>query len=369
MLINPLLLAFITGLTTGGLSCLAVQGGLLTGSLAQQLENDLKNRPASGKNTAAHFRPTVARPILLFLIAKIIAYTLLGALLGALGSVFSINPLAQGLLQLAVGIFMVGSALRIFNVHPIFRYFIFEPPAGVTRFIRRYARTNSSDIAPLFLGAFTILIPCGITQIMLVSAVGTGNALMGAATMAAFTLGTSPVFFAVAYFATQLGARLEKYFMRAVAATLLILGLYAIDAGLNLTGSPFSFTRVVQAGLGTHSAPAATLTPENTEIVNSEAPTTPPSTTGEPVVLQLNVKNYGYEPSTLHAPADVPIQLNLVTADTRSCSRAFVIPSLNVQELLPQMGTVSVEIPAQPKGTVIPFSCSMGMYTGEIIFE
>ena len=33
---NQLIVAFITGLTTGGLSCLAVQGGLLTSSLEQQ---------------------------------------------------------------------------------------------------------------------------------------------------------------------------------------------------------------------------------------------------------------------------------------------------------------------------------------------
>ena len=31
---EPNLLAFITGLTTGGLSCLAVQGGLLASSIA-----------------------------------------------------------------------------------------------------------------------------------------------------------------------------------------------------------------------------------------------------------------------------------------------------------------------------------------------
>src|SRR6185369_10852669 len=34
------MVAFITGLTTGGLSCLAVQGGLLASSLARQVEQD-----------------------------------------------------------------------------------------------------------------------------------------------------------------------------------------------------------------------------------------------------------------------------------------------------------------------------------------
>ena len=49
-------------------------------------------------------------------------------------------------------------------------------------------------------------------------------ALMGAALMFAFTLGTSPVFFAVAYLTMQLGARLEKWFLRFVAVVMLVLG-------------------------------------------------------------------------------------------------------------------------------------------------
>ena len=34
---SQLVVAFITGITTGGLSCLAVQGGLLASSLAHQI--------------------------------------------------------------------------------------------------------------------------------------------------------------------------------------------------------------------------------------------------------------------------------------------------------------------------------------------
>ena len=58
--------------------------------------------------------------------------------------------------------------------------------------------------------------------------------------MFAFILGTSPVFFTVAYLATRLGARLEAGFMRVVAVVVLVLGLVAIDSGLTLLGSPYS---------------------------------------------------------------------------------------------------------------------------------
>src|ERR1051325_6960677 len=46
---SQLAVAFVTGLTTGGLSCLAVQGGLLASSLAHQIEQDYVERAAQPK--------------------------------------------------------------------------------------------------------------------------------------------------------------------------------------------------------------------------------------------------------------------------------------------------------------------------------
>jgi plastocyanin domain-containing protein len=85
--------------------------------------------------------------------------------------------------------------------------------------------------------------------------------------------------------------------------------------------------------------------------------------------LTLFVKNEGYFPQTLHAKANAPVALNLVTNRTFSCSRDFVIPALSFYELLPDTGTVVVDIPAQAPGTRMFFTCSMGMYTGLIVFE
>src|SRR5689334_21702 len=104
-------LAFITGLTTGGLSCLAVQGGLLASSLERQMEQDLLNHPApTGRKsnkavTAQPARSLTALPILLFLGAKIAAYTLLGFLLGALGSVLQMTITMRAILLIAIGVF------------------------------------------------------------------------------------------------------------------------------------------------------------------------------------------------------------------------------------------------------------------------
>ena len=243
------ILAFITGLTTGGLSCLAVQGGLLAGSLAQQIEQDVLTAPAlPGKRARVGPAPrtNTALPIALFLLAKLVAYTLLGALLGLVGSFLTLSPVTRAVLMLAIGVFMVGNALRMLNVHPIFRYFVIEPPRFITRYIRRTAKRETELFTPLFLGALTVLIPCGVTQAMMAAALGTGSPATGAALMFAFTLGTSPVFFLVAYLATQIGKRLESYFLRFVAIVVLILGLVTLESGLNVLGSPVSFASAVR---------------------------------------------------------------------------------------------------------------------------
>lgn len=352
---SQLIVAFITGITTGGLSCLAVQGGLLASSLAHQIEQDYVGHVAGKKQKQKiEVRTNSAFPIFLFLVAKLIAYTLLGALLGWLGSYFTLSPMTRAMLMIAIGIFMIGNALRMFKVHPIFRYFSIEPPKFITRYIRRTAK-GTDTFTPVFLGALTVFIPCGITQAMMATALGTGSMALGAALMFAFVLGTSPVFFIVAYLTTELGARLENFFMRFVAIVLLILGFMTLDGGLNVLGSPLSFQNLTR-----------NLLPSNIDLASVADSTQPVMAEGE---LLLNVGNGGYFPRTLKAPADKTFTLNLVTNQTYSCARDFVIPALNYYQLLPDTGTVQVNIPAQKAGSTLFFTCSMGMYTGQIVFE
>lgn len=345
---GQLSVAFITGITTGGLSCLAVQGGLLASSLAHQIEQDyVENKKGKKAKITPHFNSGL--PIFLFLIAKLIAYTLLGALLGWLGSYITFSPTSRAILMIAIAIFMIGNALRMFNVHPIFRYFSIEPPKFITRYIRKTAK-GTDTVTPLFLGALTVFIPCGVTQAMMATALGMGSAIMGAALMFAFTLGTSPVFFIIAYLTTELGARLEKFFMRFVAVVILILGFVTLDGGLNLLGSPYSLQNLTRSWLPS-------------EVTSSQQQTTSDNE------ITLYVQNEGYVPSTLKAPAGKNLKLNLVTEDVYSCALAFLIPDLDFYQMLPSDGIVQVDIPAQTQGTEMYFTCSMGMYTGKIVFE
>ena len=88
---------FITGLTVGGLTCLAVQGGLLASVIAAHEEDEIEK----GINTKNPLLPTLA-----FLTTKLITYTILGALLGAFGGTIGINETTQTVMQLVAGIYI-----------------------------------------------------------------------------------------------------------------------------------------------------------------------------------------------------------------------------------------------------------------------
>jgi sulfite exporter TauE/SafE len=398
---------FVTGLTTGGLSCLAVQGGLLANTVARQAEEDVQNelagnaRPVRGEEfesalavlqekrlprkqydkqlaklqskypsaavDTSETQRNGAQPIVLFLAAKLVAYTALGFLLGWVGSVLQLTPVMRGMLQLAIGIFMVGTALRMFNVHPIFRYFVIEPPRFVTRYIRRVSKNSGGDVAtPLFLGVLTVLIPCGITQGMMALAVGTGNPVVGAAILFSFVLGTSPVFFILSYLATKLGEVMHERFLKFAAVVVLVLGLVSLEGGLNLVGSPVSYasfkdylaSRNSATQAYTEASPPAQQVPAASGQMSVD-----PSAAGN--VVNITADGSGYSPHVIQAKAGQPITLVVKSQDLYTCAQGMVFPKLGIQQQLPPNGTTTIQIPAQPAGT-LAYTCSMGMYRGQI---
>ncbi|HMN61348.1 MAG TPA: cupredoxin domain-containing protein, partial [Anaerolinea sp.] len=212
----------------------------------------------------------------------------------------------------------------------------------------------------------------GVTQSMMALAVGAGTPWLGAVIMFSFILGTTPVFFGLTYLATRLGALFEKNFTRVVAVALLVLGIWTVDTGLNLMGSPVSLSRIPQL-VAEAVSPAESNPTGGLHVVapaGGSSGIIQKDVAGETSgVIEIAVADDGYTPQRVRAPAGTPIKINLTTAGTYSCSRAFTIPALNISKLLPATGTETLEIPAQKAGTRLQFVCSMGMYSGVIIFQ
>jgi len=315
-------LPLITGLTTGGFSCFAVQGGLLTSALAGEGIGDVKYQKE--------------KSIVMFLSTKLIAYTLLGFILGAIGSAVIISPKLQGWLQMFVGVYMILTALRLMNIHPIFRYFVIQPPKQFFKLLRKSSQSQSF-FAPALLGFLTVLIPCGVTQAMMLLAISSGSAFLGGLTMFFFILGTSPVFFLIGLAATSLLK--NKAFAIIASLFVLILGVMSINSGQILRGSVHTFQNYwkVVADSG-----------DNDVLGNK---------------VNIQVLDGGYKADVNTLKVGVPVTLKLTTNGTRGCVRAFTIPTLNITKILPETGTTTIEFTPTRVG-LLTYTCSMGMYSG-----
>lgn len=328
---NTFWLAFFTGLTTGGFSCLAVQGGLLASSVTQHEQANKKSLVA------------------MFLASKLFAYTLLGFGFGSLGSILTVSPKVQGLLQILVGLFMLATAARLLNLHPIFRYAVLQPPKFLFRAIRTEAK-SSSLFAPALLGFLTVLIPCGVTQAMMILAVASGNALTGAGIMFAFTLGTSPVFFGLGLTTLELIKR--RAFALVASLVIASLGVLSINTGQVLRGSVHTLQNYWIAA-----------TASDQELAVGRGGKVAGVNTEGKQEATINVTNQGYSSSITTLKAGVPVKLNLIANNALGCTRAFVLPSLNISKVLPQNGTEVVEFTPTKAGR-LAYTCSMGMYGG-----
>lgn len=333
---------FLTGLFTGGLTCLAVQGGLLAATVAEREEERLQEKAKGGN----------AVPILAFLGAKLVAYTILGALLGWFGSLFQLSVTAQIVLQFAVVVFMVGTALNILDVHPIFRYFAIQPPRFLTKLVRK--QSKSKDVfAPALLGAFTVFIPCGTTQAMMALAVTSGSPLKGALILFAFVLGTSPLFFILGYFATRLGDALHQKFMRFAAYAIILLAIFNLNNTIALTGSNFTLENIWRGFWCTVSF--CSDSPGGVQAAGLA--------TNE---VTIAIESSGYNPNSITVKAGSQVTLHLQNNGGGGCTQAFTIPSLGVRKIVPIGSSDSLTFTAPSDPGQIPFMCSMGMFRGVI---
>ena len=324
---NTIWLAFLTGLTSGGISCIAVQGGLLTSAISNT-ENAKNNKGL----------------VLTFLISKTLTYTFLGFLLGYIGAFLVLTPKVSAVFQIFIGLFLLATAGRILDLHPIFRYFVIQPP----KFIYKLAKNNTNAgtlFAPILLGALTVLMPCGVTQAMMVVALGTANPVQSALIMLAFVLGTSPVFFALGISVSKLIK--YKAFNFISAGVIAIFAIISLNGAMGLLGSAHTLQNYWKAITGNIA---------NTQIKSAAVV----SGFQEATII---VKNNGYTSDVTTLKVDVPVRLKIITDNVYSCSRSFTVPGLNISKVLPATGEEIIEFTPTKTGR-LAYSCSMGMYTG-----
>lgn len=336
---------FLTGLTVGGLTCLAVQGGLLASVIAAREEKEIESRK-NIKNSLW--------PVGIFILAKLAAYTVLGFLLGAFGGALNINATTQTWMQGIAGVYMIFVALNLLNVHPIFRYVIFQPPRFLTRLIRNQSKSKEL-FAPALLGAMTIFIPCGTTIAMEALAISSGNAFYGMLIMFFFVLGTVPLFFGLGSITSLLGDKFRSRFLRLAAILVMYLGITSLNGALVAGGSPVTLQKIyenspIEISLGGNPQPEAGAQSFEENGVQS---------------AKITITSRGYSPTYLKVKQGMPLNLSLESKDAYNCAAAFRIPSLKLGKNVQPNTTEVLQFTPSQKGK-IAFTCSMGMYTGVI---
>ena len=191
--------------------------------------------------------------------------------------------------------------------------------------------------------------PCGVTQAMMVIALSSANPILGALIMFAFVLGTSPLFFALGI---TVGKLLERKFLtRLAAGIMLIFAIFSLNGGMALTGSIYTLNNFYKAA-----------TMDVGKLIAVRAGEIAGVSTDGKQYASIYVKSNGYTANVKKLKIGVPVELTLVTENTKGCTRAFTIPDYNISQVLPESGTKKVEFTPMKTGR-LAFVCGMGMYS------
>ncbi len=315
---------FVIGLFTS-VHCVGMCGGIcLSQCVAPGREN------GSGSET----KTDRIRPSLLYNMGRVISYTAVGAIVGALGSVISFNGFMRGAVALLAGIIMIVMGLNMLNIFPWLKRFRFGLPKSLTNGLQ--GKSNR----PLYIGLLNGLMPCGPLQAMQIYALSTGSPVQGAISMFLFALGTSPLLFGFGAASSLLSKKFTAKMMTACAVLVIVLGVGMFNTGLSMSGF---------LGIGTETANAADFQPVIEDGYQ---------------IVTIEVSRRAYAPITV--VKDIPVKFNLhaEAENINGCNNAIIIPEYGIQKAL-QPGDNIVEFTPTEAG-IIPYSCWMNMIKSSI---
>lgn len=224
MMIDPVYsMALMTGFLGSG-HCLGMCGGLISAlslSIAKRQRNLLFQT--------------------LYHVGRIITYSLIGVIVGWLGSVLAYANQFHGLMRMA----LVGSDLFIivvglgtaglFQRLNVMRLNFPGPVQVISRFALVFTRKPSA-FAALPLGLLMGFLPCGFLYAMVITAAQTSSLSRGGLTLLFFGLGTTPVLFLFGSTVDWLGHKARTWMLRAAGGLVAGMGIYHLSQHIALLG-------------------------------------------------------------------------------------------------------------------------------------
>lgn len=322
---------FITGILTS-MHCVAMCGGI---NLSQCVPQNVNPDPSR--------KTTNLMPSILYNSGRVVSYTLIGGIVGALGSVISFSGQAKGLVAIVASIFMVIMGINMLNLFPWMRKFNPRMPKIFAR------KINSEKLGvnrrPFYVGLLNGLMPCGPLQAMQLYALSTGDPIKGALSMLFFSLGTVPLMFGLGAISSMLSKKFTHKMMKVSAVLVIVLGFVMFQTGLTVSGISLpSIGEII--GLVDKSTANKAVVVDGIQTVTTE------------------LHSGSYESITVQAGIPVKWNLHAGPGTRNGCNYRIIIQSLGIQMQLEE-GDNFIEFTPE-KAQTISFSCWMGMIRGLI---
>jgi sulfite exporter TauE/SafE/copper chaperone CopZ/plastocyanin domain-containing protein len=361
---------FIIGLVTS-VHCAAMCGGINLSQCIQTAPAAAIPDAAVSAVPAAGQRWKVLFPAVLYNAGRVVSYTAVGVIVGALGSAISVSGRFQGIVQIAAGIFMVIMGLNMLGLFPALRRFNPHLPKMFARKIESFAgETADADPSlqsgtrdpcgqkagnksPLIIGLLNGLMPCGPLQAMQLYALSTANPVAGGVSMFFFSMGTVPLMFGIGALSSVLSKKFTHRAMKVGAVLVTVMGMTMFTYGLGL-GFNFDLVDRITAAVntfvpGTGGAETGAFTPvieEGVQIVNS------------------TLSPGRYPAITVQQGVPVRWTINAPQGSINGCNNRMNIREYKIEHRFTPGENVIEFTPA--KTGRLSYSCWMGMIRGSI---
>jgi sulfite exporter TauE/SafE/plastocyanin domain-containing protein/copper chaperone CopZ len=322
------LVLFVVGMLTS-IHCVGMCGGIM---LTQSLGKD-------GNNKFQAIMPSV-----LYNAGRIVSYTLIGGIVGALGSLFSLSLTAKAGIQIFAGVFMIMMGLNMAGFSAFRKLSIKLPWSSCS--------VKNKPKAPFLVGMLNGLMPCGPLQTMQLYALSSGSAFQGALSMFIFSLGTVPLMLLFGVISGFLSKGYTKQLLKFSGFLVIVLGIIMGNRGLALAGVGVPNVSTMAQGLTT-----------NKDAQAGQQNIAKPTIEDGVQVIRMTADNNGYTPNAFYVQKNMPVKWIVTGSQLNSCNNAIVVPSLNIQKTL-KSGENIIEL--TPNDKDINFSCWMGMIRGVI---
>jgi sulfite exporter TauE/SafE/copper chaperone CopZ/plastocyanin domain-containing protein len=346
----------VIGLVTS-VHCVAMCGGI---NLSQCLSST-----ESGAGNVRKFAMLV--PSVLYNGGRVISYTAVGIIVGALGSVLTVSGRFQGAVQLAAGVFMVIMGINMLGIFQgsigtTLRRFNLRLPAGIrgrlaSLFTKKDGGKNKKN--PLLIGLLNGLMPCGPLQAMQLYALSTGSPVRGGISMLLFSLGTVPLMFGIGALSSALsGAAFGRAFSRRVmqigAILVTVLGLTMFSNGWSLGGFPNPADSLASIGV-----PFSTV---NASVNTEDA--AGPVISGGVQIVNSTLTAGRYPAITVQQGIPVKWTINAPQGSVNGCNNRMIIREYGIEHRF-RIGDNVIEFTPEKTGR-FPYSCWMGMIRSSI---